>query len=81
MAICPDCKLEMLDPATVDCPANHTVEFPDGTVLPSVPYTHEYPHALCHDCYVAVGHYHHPGCDMERCPCCHGQLIGCDCHL
>ena len=33
----------------------------------------------CHDCGATVGHYHHWGCDAERCPACHGQLIGCDC--
>jgi hypothetical protein len=33
----------------------------------------------CHDCDVLAGHYHHPGCDWEECPRCHGQLIGCDC--
>jgi hypothetical protein len=33
----------------------------------------------CHDCDVLPGHYHHPGCDWEECPRCHGQLIGCDC--
>jgi hypothetical protein len=33
----------------------------------------------CHDCDALPGHYHHPGCDMEECPRCHKQLIGCDC--
>ena len=33
----------------------------------------------CHDCDALPGHYHHPGCDWEECPRCHGQLIGCDC--
>lgn len=34
---------------------------------------------ICHDCNAARGALHHPGCDMERCPACGGQLIGCDC--
>jgi len=33
----------------------------------------------CHDCNVTKGQLHHPGCDMERCPTCHGQLISCSC--
>lgn len=33
----------------------------------------------CHDCFVKKGHYHIPGCDVERCPKCKGQLISCDC--
>jgi len=33
----------------------------------------------CHDCGAKVGHYHHPGCDVEECPGCGGQLIGCEC--
>ena len=30
----------------------------------------------CHDCGAHIGEYHHPGCDMERCPKCGGQMIG-----
>jgi len=33
----------------------------------------------CGDCNVAVGEYHQPGCDVEQCPRCKGQSIGCDC--
>lgn len=33
----------------------------------------------CHDCGVKEGQLHEGGCDMERCPFCGGQLIGCDC--
>lgn len=33
----------------------------------------------CHDCLVMKGEYHVPGCDMERCPCCGLQAIGCGC--
>jgi hypothetical protein len=35
----------------------------------------------CHDCGIVNhgGHVHHFGCDIERCPRCHGQLIACNC--
>jgi hypothetical protein len=34
----------------------------------------------CHDCAVLRGEYHvGPLCDMEECPRCGGQVIGCDC--
>lgn len=33
----------------------------------------------CHDCFAAIGEYHVPGCDAERCPVCGGQAMGCPC--
>jgi hypothetical protein len=35
------------------------------------------PRERCHDCGTTKGHYHHPGCDCEECPYCHGQLLQC----
>lgn len=46
------------------------------TELPEPP-----PEPECHDCGVAVGGFHHEGCDMERCPHDGGQAMGDGCDL
>lgn len=33
----------------------------------------------CPDCGAVPGAFHVPGCDVEHCPRCGGQSIGCDC--
>lgn len=83
MAICNWCNQDML--TADDCSENREIEYPDGEKLNAVPYENEWVHVLnksthrCHDCNVRLGSYHHPNCDMERCPRCEGQLISCGC--
>lgn len=35
----------------------------------------------CGDCGVALGGHHHPGCDLQRCPSCRGQMVTCGCRF
>lgn len=35
----------------------------------------------CGDCGVVRGGWHHPGCDLQRCPACRRQLISCGCRF
>ena len=39
------------------------------------------PGQRCSDCGALYGHYHHPGCDIERCPVCGDQAISCSCDI
>lgn len=73
-ATCGHCGREMVD-------GGHCRGGIDESVIPNLS---EFPHLKrelhnCHDCGVAPGAHHHPGCDVERCPRCGGQAIGCDC--
>src|SRR5687768_2083592 len=58
--------------------------YPDGVETERVRYGSERSdwgadRGPCHDCGVVKGEYHVPGCDVERCPICDGQIGGCDC--
>jgi hypothetical protein len=43
-----------------------------------IPYTNAVV-ADCHECGSKPGTLHNPGCSMERCTQCNGQLISCGC--
>lgn len=73
MAQCDYCDGEML--TVTGC--THRTYTIEGLEYPAVraephPDTRE-----CHDCGALRGEAHHPGCDMETCPHCGGQLISC----
>lgn len=76
MSKCKYCKKEMQTANTCSWAKKFGVKFSDALRLDAIPNTSGY---RCHDCNVANGGYHHPGCDMERCPKCGGQLISCGC--
>ena len=76
MAICEYCNQEMREADS--CTVDH-VDFPNGNQIPSLTKHFSEPSGRCHDCNIKHGGYHHPGCDVERCPRCEGQLISCGC--
>ena len=80
MARCQYCNKEMNDPKTESC-IKMMVEFPDGTPQMEPDTSYYDINERCHDCGIVnkPGNYHHPGCDIERCPRCEGQLISCGC--
>lgn len=83
MAICEVCKREM---TTADGCCSSTV-FCGGREYPRIKAGDKRDFLedmrdgdRCHDCGAIKGHYHHWGCDAERCPVCGGQIISCDCN-
>ena len=74
MAICEYCKLEMNTARSCTVEALHMGGMP-------FPVTRHRARSRCGDCGVAHGGWHHPGCDLQRCPRCGHQLLSCGCHF
>jgi hypothetical protein len=81
MAVCAWCLAEMSTAKTCSIDVLHR----DGRRVDLMPYGAE-PGWLrgaerCGDCGVTRGGWHHPGCDLQRCPLCGGQLLSCGCRF
>ena len=74
MAICQTCKREMLE-------ADSCIY---GSVVIGRKIYKRWRHMedeRCGDCGVKKYGIHHEGCDMEDCPKCDEQMIGCGCNI
>jgi hypothetical protein len=78
MRVCAYCRLEM----TVDGCAETPIIIEGRTYRP-IRFGEELssfrPNRRCGDCNALPGRVHHHGCDVEQCPACGGQCLGCDC--
>lgn len=84
-SICDWCKQDMADPDTRTCTLATYEGYAGHDHVDRIRFGYErgadalMPDETCNDCGVRAGAYHHPGCDVEQCPVCFGQAIGCDC--
>lgn len=80
MAVCRWCAQEMTTAASCVVDTFHV----DGRAIAMIPYGAERGGAFllrCGDCGVARDGQHHPGCDVQRCPSCRGQMMTCGCRF
>ncbi len=80
MATCTWCLAEMTTAVTCTVDALHL----DGRSVKMIPNGRRSGSGArrrCDDCGVASGGWHHPGCDLQRCPLCRRQLLSCGCRF
>lgn len=79
MAICNVCAGEMTEAHSCTADALHRA----GVAVPTFRWGDDpgwrARRGRCPDCGVAIGGFHHLGCDIQRCPVCRQQLISCEC--
>lgn len=80
MSVCNICGREML---TADGCIGDPIPYADGKLFPRLKFYDPdgRKNGRCPDCNAKNGHYHHWGCDQEKCPRCGWQMISCDCVL
>ena len=80
MAVCDWCEREMTTAESCTVTALHQ----DGLVVDMITWGGERgwaARARCGDCNVMPGRFHHPGCDVQQCPVCCDQMMGCECRF
>lgn len=80
MAVCAWCEREMTIVSTCTVRTLHV----DGRPVPMIPCGKERgwrTSSRCGDCGVRKTGFHHPGCDIQRCPQCRGQMVSCGCRF
>jgi hypothetical protein len=81
MTACTWCHGEMTTAVSCNVDALHR----KGRRIDMIPYGNErhWPPTSdrCGDCGTLRGGWHHPGCDIQECPSCGGQLLSCGCRF
>lgn len=79
--ICKSCGIDTEKQGGQGCPTNLLVRFADGEMMASLPVLARelYDSSYCAGCGAYHETRHHPGCPLEKCPRCLGELQTCPC--